>query len=198
LYTAVQFDVKQLVEQWYAGTYVNNGFALTNSDVTTLVQFATNIITWAPYFPRLVINYHTTIPSTTGGASAQLTGSSGGTILDAANVIFATPYVNQLPSNISYNNATGEFTLTGAGNYYIAWWVATNGGPAPSLAFSVKANGIAVSAGNTQWGISQVSGDALITVGGSPVTVALANTSGGTVNFATAAVQANISVLKIS
>lgn len=203
LYTAVQFDVTELVKQWYVGTYVNNGFALTNLDGTTLVQFATNVITWAPYFPRLVINYH--IPPTTigtGGASAQLTGSSGGTIADAANVIFAAPSVNQLPSNISYNSVTGVFTLTASpatnANYYVSWWVATNGAAAPVLSFSVKANGTVVSSGNTQWGISQVFGNALVTVGATPVTVTLTNTSGGTVNLATAPVQANISILKIS
>jgi len=61
LYTKIQIDVTALVNDWLNGIYTNNGIALTNSDGTTLVQFATNNIVYEPYFPTLIINY-TTLP----------------------------------------------------------------------------------------------------------------------------------------
>jgi hypothetical protein len=57
LYSAVQIDVTGLVNNWLNGTYPNNGIALTNSDGTTAVQFATNVIVYEPYFPKLVLTY---------------------------------------------------------------------------------------------------------------------------------------------
>jgi hypothetical protein len=57
LYKSVQINITSLVNNWLNGTTANNGIALTNSDGTTAVQFATNNITWQPYFPKLVITY---------------------------------------------------------------------------------------------------------------------------------------------
>lgn len=60
LYTTVQIDVTTLVNGWLNGTITNNGIALTNSDGTTVVQFATDNIVYEPYFPTLSITYSTT------------------------------------------------------------------------------------------------------------------------------------------
>lgn len=57
IYTTVQFDITALVNDWLSGTFTNDGIALTNSDGTTVVQFATNDIGYEPYFPRLSITY---------------------------------------------------------------------------------------------------------------------------------------------
>lgn len=57
LYNTVQLDVTALVNSWLDGTFINNGIALTNSDGTTVVQFATNNIGYQPYFPELVLTY---------------------------------------------------------------------------------------------------------------------------------------------
>lgn len=53
----VEIDITPLVNAWLAGTYPNNGIALTNSDGTTVVQFCTNDILYEPFFPKLVITY---------------------------------------------------------------------------------------------------------------------------------------------
>ena len=57
LYTTVQLDVTALVNSWLDGTFTNDGIALTNSDGTTVVQFATNNIGYQPYFPELILTY---------------------------------------------------------------------------------------------------------------------------------------------
>lgn len=57
LYARVQIDITGLVNAWLSGTTANNGVALTNSDGTTVVQFATNAIVWEAYFPSLVLTY---------------------------------------------------------------------------------------------------------------------------------------------
>lgn len=59
LYQTVEIDITQLVNQWIAGTFPNHGIALANTDGTTLVEFATNAISYPPYFPQLVITYST-------------------------------------------------------------------------------------------------------------------------------------------
>lgn len=59
LYKTIQIDVTSLINSLLAGTYPNYGFALTNSDGTTAVQFATNNITYEPYFPKLIVEYST-------------------------------------------------------------------------------------------------------------------------------------------
>jgi hypothetical protein len=70
LFTAVQFDVTDTVNQWLSGMFPNNGFALTNSDGTTVVQFASNNIVYEPYFPRLILTYSTAPAGPTGPTGA--------------------------------------------------------------------------------------------------------------------------------
>lgn len=60
LYTIVEIDITELVNQWLNGTHPNFGIALTNPDGATLVQFATNNIVYEPYFPKLVVSYSDT------------------------------------------------------------------------------------------------------------------------------------------
>jgi len=57
LYTRIQIDVTTLVNEWLSGTTENNGIALTNSDGSTVVEFATNAISYEPYYPSLVLTY---------------------------------------------------------------------------------------------------------------------------------------------
>ncbi|HEX2985199.1 MAG TPA: DNRLRE domain-containing protein [Caproiciproducens sp.] len=55
LYTTVQIDVTNLINEWLAGSGANHGIALTNTG--GVVQFASNAIVYQPYFPQLVITY---------------------------------------------------------------------------------------------------------------------------------------------
>jgi hypothetical protein len=119
-------------------------------------------------------------------------------IADGANVIFDTVVINQSP-NIVYNPATGEFTILAPGNYYITWWVATDGTAGPvNVAFSIVVDGVPVALGNAPVVTGQVNGDALITVGTVPAIVSLVNSTGADVVFATTVVQADIIIYSIS
>lgn len=57
LYSTVQIDITELMNDWLSGTFPNYGIALTNTDGTTVVEFGTNHIVYEPYFPKLVLNY---------------------------------------------------------------------------------------------------------------------------------------------
>jgi len=60
LYTSIQIDVTNLINDWLNGTYENNGIVLTNPDGVSVVQFATEKIVYAPYFPKLTLAYPST------------------------------------------------------------------------------------------------------------------------------------------
>ncbi len=57
LYTTVQIDVTELVNQWINGTSPNYGLAITNSDSTTAVGFGNNEILHEPFYPVLILTY---------------------------------------------------------------------------------------------------------------------------------------------
>ncbi len=60
LYTNIQINITSLVNSWLDGSLTNNGIALTNSDGTTVVEFAANDIAYEPYFPQLILTYSST------------------------------------------------------------------------------------------------------------------------------------------
>lgn len=197
LYNAVQIDVTALVNQWLSGTDPNYGFALTNSDATTLVQFATDNIVYEPYFPKLILNYSNAPLEPTGGIQAHLLSAPGALLADNANIVFDIVDINQ-SSDISYDSETGEFEISAEGNYYITWWVTTDGSEGPvNMVFSVVVNGTPVSTGNSPIVTGQVMGDVLITVEAAPVTVTLENKTGAGIVFANINVQAGITILKM-
>lgn len=198
LYTAVQIDVTDIVNGWLSETFTNNGFALTNDDGTTLVEFATNKIVYEPYFPKLILNYSIAPAQPIGGIQAQLQGSPVAITPDNAAELLDTVIIDQSP-DISYDAQTGELTLSAAGNYYISWWVANDGSAGPvNIAFSVAKNTTPVAAGYAPIVTDQVSGDALITVATTPVTLSLLNSTGADVSVANTGDQVNISIIKLS
>lgn len=191
--TYVEIDVTDLVNQWLNGTYTNYGIALTNSDGTTAVQFGGQTIGEA-YEPQLVLSYSSGLK----GVEVQLQGSSGGTIDNAANIVFDT-VINDQSATIGYNLATGEFIITEAGNYYLDWWVATDGSAGSvTITFSVMVNGSTVSSGNSPLLTGQITGNALITVDTVPATITLVNETGVTVFLPVIDVQANMTVISVT
>lgn len=110
--------------------------------------------------------------------------------------------INAPSSNISYNPATGDFTITQLGNYYIAWWVNTDGaGAETNVVF-----GIRVTTGGPQQVMAaspspittlQLSGNALLTVSANPTVISLFNDSGETVNYASSPIQANLVIVEV-
>jgi hypothetical protein len=119
-----------------------------------------------------------------------------GTIAPGANVVFDT-IINDQSLDLGYNPGTGIFTISGIGNYYVSWWVATDGAEAAtSINFDLVLNGSTVSTTSSPIVTGQVSGTALITVGATPATLALVNTTGETVFIANTAVQANFVIVE--
>jgi len=107
LYTTVQIDVTTLVNEWLAGTFPNEGIALTNSDGTTAVQFATNAIVYEPYFPKLTLTYSSTPADSTAicYSYAQL-----------ANII--NQLIEMYPTNVMSVFTTGFTASTITGTPY--------------------------------------------------------------------------------
>lgn len=133
-----------------------------------------------------------------GGIQTQLT-EEGNTLLPNDNAIVFNNLINDQSSDINYNSTTGEFTITKPGNYYVSWWVATDGSTSvPTVNFSVAINGVPHSMGSSPIVSGQVSGSALITVVSSPTTVTLVNTSTDDIQIANTAVQANMVIVEIN
>jgi hypothetical protein len=133
----------------------------------------------------------------------QLQGSSGATIANNINVLFDT-VINSASTSITYNAGVGTFFITEPGNYYISWWVNTDGAEAEtSVAF-----GIRVVAGSIVTPILssspapvvtlQLNGSALLTVGVVPTVFSLFNSTGDTVSYATSVVQANLTIIQVA
>ncbi|MDI3481230.1 MAG: hypothetical protein PWQ97_885 [Tepidanaerobacteraceae bacterium] len=191
----VEIDVTALVNQWLDGTYPNYGMALTIPSGITEVQFGTKAIS-AVYEPKLVVEY-SAAPAMLAGIQAQLQGSPGALIADNANVVFDTILASQ-SAGISYNAGTGEFTISEPGNYYISWWVVTDGSAGPvNMVFSIMMDASPVVLGNSPIVTGQVKGDALITVAAAPAVVRLVNQTGANVVFANTPVQANITIFSV-
>ncbi len=133
------------------------------------------------------------------GVQVQLQDSSGGTILDGANVMFDTP-LNTDSDNVSYNDGTGEFAFSRPGNYLVTWWVNVDGAQAAAnIVFTVvTSSGSEVSAISPfPLTILQLNGQALLTIGSAPITMSLVNNTGAIVTFGTSDIQADLVILQI-
>lgn len=132
-----------------------------------------------------------------GGIQAQLTNRGDSVISDSEEIIFDSILSNHNP-NISYANATGTFTITKPGNYYVSWWVTTDGSSEfTNMNFSIALNGAPYSTGTSPIVSGQVSGSEMITVVNTPVTVTLINNSSNDILIADTPVQANIVIVGI-
>ncbi|HBC26326.1 MAG TPA: hypothetical protein DC013_02820 [Ruminococcaceae bacterium] len=131
----------------------------------------------------------------------QLQGSSGGTVATGTNVLFDTN-INAPSANITYNAGVGNFFITQPGNYYISWWVNTDGAEAATnVSFGVR-----VVAGGAQTVLAsspspvvtlQLNGSALLTVTTVPLVFNLFNNSGATVTYGTSPIQANLTIVEV-
>ena len=130
-----------------------------------------------------------------GGIQAQLTDGRLSIVSDRETIVFNS-FLNNQSSDISYNQATGEFTITKAGDYYVSWWVTTNGSSQfTNMSFSIAVNGVPHSIGTSPIVSGQVSGSELITVGATPATITLINNSSNDIRIANTPVQANIVII---
>ena len=138
------------------------------------------------------------IPGTAvmSGFQAQLVGLTSATIPDGGLVIFDT-VLNDQSANISYNSATGEFTLSSTGNYLVMWWVNVGAvdGLSTDVGFSLEINGGSDIRGAMPLVSGQVNGSAFITIGSLPAVLTLVNSTGDPILYSTNTVQANIIII---
>lgn len=131
------------------------------------------------------------------GIQVELINGTNRLITNTAIIVFDT-ILNNRSSDISYNSSTGLFTLTKTGNYYVSWWVTTDGSSlSPTVTFALAVNGIPVSQGSSPIVTGQVAGTALITITSTPSTVSLINVSGDTVLLADTPIQANLDIIEL-
>ncbi|MBE6831971.1 MAG: hypothetical protein E7512_00030 [[Clostridium] sporosphaeroides] len=133
----------------------------------------------------------------------QLQGSSGGTIADSANVVFDTP-INAVSTNITYDTGTGIFSILQPGNYFISWWVNTDGAEvALTVNFGIRVlsgsivPSVLASSPSPQTTV-HLNGSALLTVTTVPTTFSLFNNSAATAFYGTTAIQANLAVIGLT
>ena len=106
----------------------------------------------------------------------ELICSAGSSVEDGENVLFDIAYPS---GNVTYDSATGEITVSEAGDYAVQWWVATqSSASATGAVFSISTSNGYCRAGASPVKAGQVVGSAVITVNVAPVTISLSNTSG--------------------
>ncbi len=130
------------------------------------------------------------------GLQVQLVLGDISEIAANANVLFNNLVNNSSPF-ITYNAATGVFTILTPGTYYINWWVAVDGAAAsPIVSFSIVTSTAQTFTAASAIVSTQVVGNALITAL-APLTFALNNTTGDTAFIPDLAVQASLVVLSV-
>lgn len=190
----VEIDVTALVNQWLDGTYQNYGIALTDSDGITSVEFGGKPI-GASSEPQLVVTYTPGPTADLHGIQAQLQGSPAAILADEAKIIFDTVVIDA-SDQISYDTNTGDFTISAPGNYYVNWWVTTDGSAGPvNVVFGLFVNGSSVSIGNAPVITGQVEGNAFLSVSTAPATVSLVNQTGASILLANTLAQADITII---
>jgi len=121
LYTIVEIDITELVNQWLNGTYPNFGIALTNPDGVTLVQFATNNIVYEPYFPRLVITYSDTPTPPSDNPYGYIYNTGNQTVAVNDSIAFSN---NGALLGISHDTNTAPIIIETPGVYAV-WYTVT-------------------------------------------------------------------------
>lgn len=132
------------------------------------------------------------------GIQMQLAFGAGRTVHPGQTLVFDTAINDQSP-DISYDPMLGSFTLNRPGNYYVSWWVTTDGSERSArLGFSVEINATKAISGTTPVVTGQLNGSALVTVDATPTMLSLKNTAPEAVVLAATNVQANIVILQVS
>lgn len=131
------------------------------------------------------------------GIQAQLTNDAAGTILDGDPILFNAVLNNANPAAITYDSATGIFTLHETGTYLVTWWVSVNRGLARTVTFSAVINGSTSIPATSPLITGQLSGTALVTVTTAPASISIVNQSGAFVLFIGAIPQANVTINRV-
>jgi predicted secreted protein len=111
--------------------------------------------------------------------------------------------INAPSTNITYNAGVGAFFINAPGNYFISWWVNTDGAEtSPNVTFGIRVisggSDIILSTSPSPLTTLQLNGTALITVTTTPLVFNLFNSTGTTVTYGTGAIQANLTIIEVS
>ena len=146
------------------------------------------------------------------GATASLIGLQAQAIGSPENIVNNGQPIplNSIISNnglpdIAFNIVSSILIISTPGIYYIDWWVPIDdlGTLANQISFSIQAtSGIVTpstvsSVAPAQSQPTQVSGNAIINVTGTPATLQLINTSGDSIQLPSTTIQGNISIIKV-
>lgn len=131
------------------------------------------------------------------GRGIQLQRTASELTLDDNQPVIFNSIISSLNPNISYNQATGEISLSKAGNYFVSWSVQLGGSiTAPMMRFGLQINSTQIIEASSDLLALQLSGQALIPVTAVPTTFTLLNISGGSVVYANAPVAADLIVME--
>lgn len=132
------------------------------------------------------------------GFQAQLSNAADTLLEDNHNVLFNL-VTDQPGSDITYNNATGEFILHANKNYYVSWWVAVNGTKsAPIIEIATAINNSPVAIASSPQVTCQLSGATLIPAGVVPQALSIMNVSKDSVRYAVTSIQASIVITELA
>ena len=134
------------------------------------------------------------------GLEVQLQDVEATTVASGAPVIFDTT-INDLSAFLSYNNITGEITISQTGVFYINWWVSTDGlagGADLVITFAITTSQGDNIQASTPILTGQISGNALIEVIASPVTLRLVNATDGTIGFGATPIKADLTIINVT
>ncbi len=146
----------------------------------------------------IIINIAIEEPATVGIQTELTVEEVGEVVPDGGNVLFNT-VLNDQSDNITYDPATGEFTITEPGNYYVSWWFAADGaGPAANISMAVAVNGVPYSTVSSAIVSDQISGYALVTVEDVPATISLMNVTGEDMFIPVVPVQSGMVILELT
>lgn len=137
------------------------------------------------------------------GLQVQLQDPDIVTVDSGDPVIFDT-IINDLSAFISYDNITGEITITQDGVFYINWWVSTDGiggGADTVITFAIITSAGDNIQASTPLLTGQVSGNAIISViasPGLPVTLQLVNVTDGTIGYGPTPIKADLTIFNVT
>ncbi len=132
------------------------------------------------------------------GIQAQLTDAATTVLADGSPVLFNVVLNNTDPAAITYDPATGVFTINQPGTYLVTWWLSVTGaGASPFVRVSAVLNGGTSFPADTPQITDQLDGTALITVTSAPATISIVNQTGDVVFIGATPEQGNVTINKI-
>ena len=135
-------------------------------------------------------------PAKLRGMQLSLVGSSAGTVDPGAAVPFDTVNLNNT-LGVAYTPSSGTVTINRAGTYLVNWWLGVeNAQTAASLSFATSAGGSDVQTSYSDIGGGQIFGTAIVNVTSIPTTLQLVNRSAAAVTYATAEIQAGMTIVQ--